>query len=134
MAKQNPKIGALAALELRLAAHDAQRHQIIAEIDAAVLMLRGTAPSAGTAPTVSTTTVTAQGTGRRPGFRMSDEAKAKISASAKARWAAKKGQALPAKPAKPAKRRTMSREAKKNMSAGMRRWWAKRKAAANKPG
>jgi hypothetical protein len=94
-------------------------------------MLTGTAPSVETAPTVSTTTVAVQGTGRRPGFRMSDEAKAKISASAKARWAAKKGQAVPAKPAK---RRKISAQGKKNMSTGMRRWWAKRKGAANKPG
>jgi hypothetical protein len=34
-------------------------------------------------------------------------------------------------PAAARKKRTMTPEAKKNMSAGMRRWWVKRKAAKN---
>jgi hypothetical protein len=62
--------------------------------------------------------------GRR---KMSAEARARISAAAKARWAKVKGQSTPT--AKPAKaKRTMSAEARKRISEAAKARWAKAKA------
>jgi hypothetical protein len=59
------------------------------------------------------------GNGRRPGFRMSEEAKRKISEAAKARWAKKKGK----------KTRNVSPEVRAKLSRLAKERWAKAKKA-----
>ena len=87
-------VGSLAKLERRLAALDAQRHRVIAEILAAVshLTFGSAAPLAGPdldAPIragVRRGSVSAGGT-RRVRPPLSPAARARLSESAKARWA-----------------------------------------------
>lgn len=63
---------------------------------------------------------------------MTPEVKAKISASAKARWAAKKATTSPAKVAKPAsKKGVLTPEGRAKLAASMKARWAAKKAAAS---
>jgi hypothetical protein len=121
----------LAHLERELHAHDAKRLSILQEIKAAVESLAiGAAFTVGRiAQETGLGASLPEKTGKRT---MSADARARISAAQKARWAERRGGAVVAPIA--AKRRTMSPEAKKRMSAGMRRYWAKRKAAKGKLG
>jgi nucleoid-associated protein YgaU len=77
-------------------------------------------------------------TGRRPRFTMSAEARRKMSIAAKARWAAKRGQAVaaPAKPAKVAKKkRNVSPEVRAKLAQlAKARWATAKKADRNKLG
>jgi hypothetical protein len=113
----------------------AAAHKLLAE-------LGHTAEAASTHAAAAFTKAKASNrTGRRPGFTMSAEARKKISVAAKARWAAKRGEAVaaPAAPAKPTaqakKKRTVSPEARAKLAKLARARWAKvKKAGKNKLG
>ncbi len=69
---------------------------------------------------------------------MSPEGRAAISAAAKARWAAKRGEAQPeaapvTEEAKPKKKRNISEAGRKAMSLAAKRRWAKAKKAEKLP-
>jgi hypothetical protein len=80
----------LAQLEQRLHRLNAERHGVLAEIKKAVeqLSFGSAAPMAGLS--VSGRLGKSKG-GRRPGFKLSVEARAKIAAAQRARWARVKG-------------------------------------------
>ena len=89
MAKRGrrPKTASLLSLVQQLTTLDAQRVELVAQIQAATNALIGGGAASPVAVPVAKPT--GRG-GRRKGFKMSTEAKAKISAAAKKRWAAKK--------------------------------------------
>jgi hypothetical protein len=126
---------AVIADEIRLFV--AAAHKLLGE-------LGHTAEAAGTHAAAAFTKAKASNrTGRRPGFTMSAEARKKISMAAKARWAAKRGEAVaaPAAPAKSAtkatakKKRFVSPEARAKLAKLAKARWAKvKKAGKNKLG
>jgi hypothetical protein len=88
MAKRGRRGRTLAQLEQVLHKLNAQRSAVLAEIKTAVerLSFGGAAPLAGLSIT-SRVEVPKNKGGRRPGFKLSAEARAKISAAQKRRWA-----------------------------------------------
>jgi len=88
MAKRARQGRTLAQLERALHRLNAQRHAVLAEIKTAVeqLSFGSAAPMAGISVTSRVGAPTSKG-GRRPGFKLSAEARAKISAAQKRRWA-----------------------------------------------
>lgn len=76
---------------------------------------------------LTTTSITIKVT--RPKTGMSDEAKAKISAAAKARWAKVKKATLSSTPVAPKKKFKMSAASKAKIAAAAKARWAKIKAA-----
>jgi hypothetical protein len=117
----------------------AAAHKLLAELGHTAAVARTQVAAVAAATKV----VAANRTGRRPGFTMSAEAKKKISIAAKARWAAKRGEAVaaPAAPAKSAtkatakKKRFVSPEARAKLAKLAKARWAKvKKAGKNKLG
>jgi len=86
---RRPKTTSLLSLVQQLNALDAARQALLAQIRAATNALSGGAPEAAVTVSVAGVPARRRG-GRRKGFKMSAEARAKISAAAKKRWAAKK--------------------------------------------
>ena len=77
----------LAQLELQLAAVDAQRHRIVADIKAAVDHLVGTAARGGRAVAQNVASTVEAARPRRRRRRISAAHRAKLRASMQARWA-----------------------------------------------
>ena len=91
-------------------------------------ILGGSAPLVGSAPAPAATKT-------RKGKRtVSPEARAKMAAAQKARWAKKKGGAAPTAPAaKPAKRKGLTPEGRAKLAAAMKARWDARKKGAPAP-
>jgi hypothetical protein len=87
---RRPKTTSLLALVQQLNSLDAQRQALLAQIRAATNALSGGAPDAAAAVSAAAGAPAKRRGGRRKGFKMSAEARAKISAAAKKRWAARK--------------------------------------------